>query len=80
MDDGASLVDPDGVRPKIGFLKVPEAKQLKNRVHLDLQVSGGRHLDPGVRRERILGMVERLVDAGAPCCTRTSSTASWTLW
>lgn len=64
MDDGASLVHPDGVGPKVGFLKVPEPKQVKNRVHLDLQVSGGRHLAPGVRRERILAMVERLVAAG----------------
>ena len=57
-------MDPDGVRPKVGFLKVPEPKQVKNRVHLDLQVSGGRHLDPGPRRERILAMVDRLVSAG----------------
>lgn len=64
MDDGASLVDPEGVRPKVGFLRVPEPKTAKNRLHIDLQVSGGRHLDPGVRRERILATVGRLVAAG----------------
>src|SRR5215212_6396755 len=26
LEDGASLVDPDGVLPPIGFLKVPEDK------------------------------------------------------
>jgi hypothetical protein len=63
-DDGASLVDPDGVLPPVGFLKVPEGKTAKNRLHLDLRVAGGRHLDQSLRRERILAMVERLVAAG----------------
>ncbi|HMO10979.1 MAG TPA: VOC family protein [Actinotalea sp.] len=30
--DGASIVDPEGVGPAIGFLRVPEAKVAKNRV------------------------------------------------
>src|ERR1043165_4858973 len=40
--DGASLQDPQGVLPKISFLRVPEPKTAKNRLHIDLQVSGGR--------------------------------------
>ena len=64
-DDGAALDDPDGVLPDISFLRVPEGKTAKNRVHLDLQVSGGRHLDQGLRRERIEAEVDRLVAAGA---------------
>jgi glyoxalase superfamily protein len=64
LDDGASLVDPDGVQPQIGFLKVPEGKTAKNRLHIDLRVAGGRHIDQSLRRERILAMVERLVAAG----------------
>jgi glyoxalase superfamily protein len=64
LDDGASLVDPDGVQPPIGFLKVPEGKTAKNRLHLDLRVAGGRHVDQSLRRERILATVERLVAAG----------------
>ena len=63
-DDGASLVDPDGALPPIGILKVPEPKTAKNRLHIDLRVAGGRHVDQAVRRERILAMVERLVAAG----------------
>lgn len=62
--DGGSLVDPAGVLPNVGFLKVPEGKVVKNRVHLDLKVSGGRHIDQGLRRERILAMVDRLVALG----------------
>jgi catechol 2,3-dioxygenase-like lactoylglutathione lyase family enzyme len=63
--DGAGLVDPDGVAPSIGFLKVPEAKSVKNRMHLDLQVSGGRHVAQPVRLERITATVARLTAAGA---------------
>ena len=64
LDDGASLVDPDGRLPRVGFLKVPEAKTAKNRMHIDLQVAGGRHVDQAVREERIRAMVDRLVAAG----------------
>jgi hypothetical protein len=63
-DDGASLVDPDGVRPPVSLLRVPEGKTVKNRLHLDLRVAGGRHVEPALRRERILAMVDRLVAAG----------------
>lgn len=64
-DDGATIVDPDGVRPGIGFLKVPEGKTVKNRLHLDVRVAGGRHLPPEVRTPRIRTTVDRLVAAGA---------------
>ncbi len=63
--DGGGLDDPEGVLPSLSFLKVPEDKTVKNRLHLDLQVSGGRHLDADLRRERIMAHVERLVAAGA---------------
>ena len=63
-DDGASLVDPDGVLPRLSFLKVPEAKVAKNRLHLDIQAGGGRHVPFGVRWHRVTAVVERLVAAG----------------
>lgn len=34
-DEGASLSDPDGIGPNLSFLQVPEAKIVKNRLHLD---------------------------------------------
>jgi Glyoxalase-like domain len=64
-DDGAALVDPDGLRPNISFLKVPEPKQVKNRIHLDIQAGGGRGEPWDVRWPRVTAMVERLVAAGA---------------
>jgi len=62
--DGASLVDPDGVLPRVGFLKVPEGKVATNRLHLDLWVSGGRHVEAGQRDRLIRAMVDRLLAVG----------------
>lgn len=64
-DDGAYLVDPDGTRPGISFLKVPEPKTVKNRVHLDVQVGGGRAQPWETRWPRVTETVERLIAAGA---------------
>ena len=63
-DDGAALVDPNGLQPRISFLRVPEPKVVKNRIHLDLQVSGGRHVEQSKRERAIRDTVERLVAAG----------------
>ncbi|QWZ07456.1 VOC family protein [Nocardioides panacis] len=64
-DDAASIVDPAGGRARISFLKVPEAKAAKNRIHLDVQVGGGRHLPHAERWPRIEATVQRLTAAGA---------------
>lgn len=61
----ASRVDPDGVGPRLYFQRVPEPKTAKNRVHLDLDVSGGRSTPPEEGRSRIAAAVERAVAAGA---------------
>jgi hypothetical protein len=45
-----AIVDPEGVRPRIWFQPVPEGKVVKNRVHLDLGVSGGRGVPLATRR------------------------------
>ncbi|MEV0400585.1 VOC family protein [Actinoallomurus sp. NPDC050550] len=64
-DQGASLSDPDGVGPRLSFLQVPEPKVVKNRVHLDVQVGGGRATPWEVRWPRVLEAVDRLTAAGA---------------
>lgn len=38
--DGASIVDPHGKGPPISFLRVPEGKTAKNRMHFDLRAPG----------------------------------------
>ncbi len=63
--DGASIVDPDGRGPAISFLRVPEPKTSKNRVHLDLRVAGEPPWDMGRREQLILAKVEELTSAGA---------------
>jgi catechol 2,3-dioxygenase-like lactoylglutathione lyase family enzyme len=67
---GGGLDDPDGVLPDISFLQVPEPKERKNRVHLDLQVSGGRQVDQAVRERLIEETVERLLAAGGALLRR----------
>ncbi|GIH13798.1 VOC family protein [Rugosimonospora africana] len=41
-DDEISLVAPDGAGPGLLFIRVPEGKSVKNRLHLDLQPGTGR--------------------------------------
>jgi Glyoxalase-like domain len=65
-DDGAYLVDPAGLAPSLSFMKVPEPKVAKNRLHLDVQVGGGRDDTPWeVRWPRVIEAMERLTAAGA---------------
>ncbi len=37
-DRAFAIVDPEGAGPRVFFLKVPEGKTAKNRVHLDVRV------------------------------------------
>jgi hypothetical protein len=64
-DNYASRVDPDGAGPRLFFQRVPEPKTAKNRVHLDLDVGGGRGTPPEEHRRRVADAVERAVAAGA---------------
>jgi hypothetical protein len=63
--DGASIVDPEGVGPAIGFLRVPEGKTEKNRMHLDIRVAGEPPWDLADRERLIRARVPELVAAGA---------------
>jgi hypothetical protein len=50
-DRAFAIVDPDGVGPRVFFLKVPENKTAKNRMHLDV------HVDPGELHARAAELV-----------------------
>ena len=63
--DGASIVDPVGRRPAIGWLRVPEAKAAKNRVHIDVRVAGEPPWDWAERAALIRSKASELVRAGA---------------
>lgn len=63
--DGASLVDPAGIGPAIGFLRVPEPKTSKNRFHIDIRVAGEPPWDWVERADLIRATVDRLTSQGA---------------
>jgi hypothetical protein len=50
-DRAFAIVDPEGVGPRVFFLKVPEGKTAKNRVHLDV------HVGAAVVQERAQALV-----------------------
>jgi hypothetical protein len=60
-----SIIDPEGVGPRIWFQQVDERKSVKNRLHLDLSASGGTSVPLATRRARVDTAVERLVSLGA---------------
>src|ERR1700761_1983810 len=65
-----SIVDPDGGGPRIWFAARPDAKVVKNRLHLDIHASGGagttaRAVPPAVPRQRVDAEAERLAGLGA---------------
>ena len=62
--DGASIIDPDGRGPAIGWLRVPEGKTAKIRVHIDIRVAGEPPWDMVERELLIRAKAAALADAG----------------
>ncbi|NUP34700.1 MAG: VOC family protein [Streptomycetaceae bacterium] len=65
------LVDPTGAGPAIWSQIVPEPKTLKNRLHFDLMVGGGRSVPVELRRQRVDAEVTRLTELGATVLRRS---------
>src|SRR5215217_7604023 len=40
-NDASAVVDPEGSGPRVFFQRVPEGKDAKNRVHLDVRAAPG---------------------------------------
>lgn len=72
--DGASIIDPDGVGPAIGFLRVPEPKTAKNRMHIDIRVAGEPPWDMAEREQLIRAKAAELVTAGLQPSARSPTT------
>ncbi len=64
-NDASAIVDPDGKGPRIYFQRVPEGKVAKNRLHLDLNVSGAGGVALEERKLRVDAEVSRLTSLGA---------------
>jgi hypothetical protein len=62
-NNASASVDPEGVGPRLWFAKVPEDKEVKNRLHLDIRAA------PGLQGEERMAALEaecdRLVALGA---------------
>ncbi len=56
--------DPAGVRPSIWFQIVPEHKTVKNRLHLDIDVTDGRSEPMASRRPVVEQRAAELIAAG----------------
>ena len=64
-NDLRAAQDPEGKGPRLFFQKVPEGKVAKNRMHMDLNVSGGPSVPLEEARKRIDAEVARLKALGA---------------
>ena len=62
-NDASAVVDPDGSGPRLFFQRVPEGKQAKNRVHLDVRAAPG--LAGDARMAALEAEADRLVSHGA---------------
>jgi hypothetical protein len=60
-----AIEDADGPGPRIFFQRVPEPKATKNRVHLDVNVGGGRNTPLGQRVTNVGREVQRVIGLGA---------------
>jgi Glyoxalase-like domain len=65
-----SIADPRGAGPRIWFHALPDAKVVKNRLHLDVHASGGtwtgdRSVSFADRKRRVDAEARRLADLGA---------------
>ncbi|TQM36539.1 VOC family protein [Pseudonocardia cypriaca] len=62
-NDASAVVDPEGSGPRLFFQRVPEGKQVKNRVHLDVRAAPGLAGDE--RMAALEAEAERLASHGA---------------
>ncbi len=60
-----SIADPNGEGPRIWFQIVPDQKSVKNRIHIDVNASGGRSTPLETRRELVEAEAARLEALGA---------------
>jgi hypothetical protein len=62
-NSASAVVDPESAGPRVYFQRVPEGKQVKNRVHLDVRAAPGLAGDE--RMAALEAEAERLVARGA---------------
>lgn len=78
-DDLRAVIDPAGFGPRLLFLQVPEAKTVKNRLHLDIHAPIAHDAPKPERLASIRAVVEQLVAAGATECASFDEESVWTV-
>jgi hypothetical protein len=64
-NSASAIVDPDGKGPRVYFQQMDTPKAGKNRVHLDVNASGGGLVPIPERKGQVRAEVERLLKLGA---------------
>ena len=64
-NDASAIVDPASALPRIYFQKMDTPKSRKNRLHLDLNISGGWRVPHEERVRKVEAEVARLLTVGA---------------
>lgn len=62
-NDASAVIDPDDEGPRVFFQRVPEGRQVKNRLHLDVRAAPG--LSGDERMSALKAEATRLVSHGA---------------
>jgi hypothetical protein len=62
-NNASAVVDPSGAGPRLFFQRVPEKKEVKNRVHLDVRAAPG--LQGDARMKALEEEAARLITHGA---------------
>jgi hypothetical protein len=75
--DGVSIVDPEGKAPAIGWMRVPEGRAVKNRIHIDIRVAGEGPKDMAVRERLIRPICLRSLRSVPPSSGRNITTTHW---
>lgn len=64
-NSASAIVDPEGMGPRIYFQQMDTPKLGKNRLHIDINASGGMRVPLDERKTQVNKEVERLVSLGA---------------
>ncbi len=64
-NSASAIVDPEDIGPRIYFQQMDTPKLGKNRVHLDVNASGGSQVPIQERKGQVRSEVERLLQLGA---------------
>ena len=64
-NSASAIVDPAGVGPRVYFQQMDTSKPAKNRLHIDINASGGSRVPLAERKKQVDSEVKRLVGLGA---------------